>query len=244
MDNQKIILINLSKGRIGEMNAYLLGMVIVGKILAAALSREDTDLALRKPFYLYIDEFQNFLTDSIVTILSEARKYQLSLNLAHQFLGQLTMKGGDTKVRDSIFGNVGTKVIFRVGIEDAEVLRKDFEPTFTAEDLNKQPNIHAYIKMLVGGKYPQAFSLETWDGVPFAQRGDGNPDLANTIKQISRLRFGRDREMVESEIRERAKFKKKIEDKGFGGLGGLFGGGGGGTPTGNFSGKPPSFGGM
>lgn len=221
MDNQKILLINLSKGRIGDLNAYLLGMVIVGRILAATLSREDMDRSQRKQFYLYIDEFQNFLTDSIVTILSEARKYALSLNIAHQFLGQLNRKGGDTMIKDAIFGNVGTKVVMRVGIEDAEVLKKDFEPVFTAADLTKQPNQHAYVKLLVDGKYPPAFSLVTTDNLPLAQRGDGNPQLAEVIKELSRIKYGRDREIVEQEIRDRLKFaaETKQEDKGFGGFG-------------------------
>lgn len=222
MDNQKILLINLSKGRIGDLNAYLLGMVIVGKILAATLSREDMDRNQRKPYYLYIDEFQNFLTDSIVTILSEARKYQLSLNIAHQFLGQLNRKGGDTMIRDAIFGNVGTKVVMRVGIEDAEMLKKDFEPQFTAADLTKQSNQHAYVKLLVDGKYPPPFSLITTDDVPYAMRGEGDKELANTIKQISRLKFGRDREVVEQEIRDRAKFVAEVKEEK---KGGLFGGG-------------------
>lgn len=227
MDNKKILLINLSKGRIGDLNAYLLGMVLVGKILSATLSREDVPENQRTPFYLYIDEFQNFLTDSIVTILSEARKYQLSLNIAHQFLGQLNRKG-DTMIRDAVFGNVGSKVIMRVGIEDAEFLRRDFEPYFTPQDISRQPNMHAYVKLLVGGKYPPPFSLYTlWDS-PFtqAQLGGGSQEIANTIKEISRLRFGRDREIVEAEIKDRYKFEKKVEKKpGAGGLGGLFGGG-------------------
>lgn len=226
MDNQKILLINLSKGRIGDLNAYLLGMVIVGKILAATLSREDMDRSQRKPFYLYIDEFQNFLTDSIVTILSEARKYQLSLNIAHQFLGQLNRKGGDTMIRDAIFGNVGTKVVMRVGIEDAQVFEKDFAPNFTAQDLTKQSNQHAYVKLLVDGKYPPPFSITTTDDVPFAQRGDGNKELANMVKQLSRLRYGRERDIVEQEIKDRTKFFAEVKDEKKG-MGGLFGGGGG-----------------
>jgi hypothetical protein len=254
MDNEKIVLINLSKGRIGEMNAYLLGMVVVGKILAAALSRVDTPEALRKTFYLYIDEFQNFLTDSIETILSEARKFKLSLNIAHQFLGQLKTKTGDTKIRDAIFGNVGTKVVMRVGIEDAEVFRKEFEPVFSPEDVAKQPNMHAYVKLLVAGQYPPPFSIYTgFDLSAFSEMsiGSGNPELAETIKQISRLRFGRDRELVEAEIKARSKFKKEVPQQGGGGLGGLaglFGGGGSSSsssgPTGSFSGKPPGFGGV
>lgn len=252
MDNEKIILVNLSKGRIGEMNAYLLGMVIVGKLLAAALSREDTEESLRKTFYLYIDEFQNFLTDSIVTILSEARKYKLSLNIAHQFLGQLKNKTGDSKIRDSIFGNVGTKVVFRVGIEDAEVFKKEFDPIFTPEDIAQQPNLHAYMKLLVDGKYPPPFSLYThFDYSPFSEISfnTGDEEIAQTIKQISRLRFGRDRDIVEKEIRQRAKNKLEVKkEPAGGGLSSLFGGGGssggGGGPVGSFSGKPPGFGGM
>lgn len=229
MDNKKIILVNLSKGRIGELNAYLLGMVIVGKILAAAFSRVDSDPKNMNPFYLYIDEFQNFLTDSIVTILSEARKYGLSLNIAHQFLGQLTMRGGDTKIRDAIFGNVGTKVVFRVGIDDAKVFAQDFEGLFTPEDISKQPNYHAYAKLLVGGKYPPPFSMDFPIDTPFAQRDNPSEEISDLVKQISRLRFGRDREIVEQEIRDKAKFVKEIkkENKGggmFGDLGGLFGG--------------------
>ncbi len=221
MDNKKIVLVNLAKGRIGDLNAYLLGMVIVGKILAATLSREDTNPDDRIPFYLYIDEFQNFLTDSVETILSEARKYKLSLNVAHQFLGQLTRKGGDTKIRDAIFGNVGTKVVFRVGIEDAEVFQKDFAPQFTAADLSKQPNVHAYLKMLVDGKYPPPFTLSTNDAVALAERGEGNKEIARMVKQISRLKYGRDRGVVEAEIKEKYKYQKKVEKKnmGFGGFG-------------------------
>ncbi len=236
MDNQKIVLVNLAKGRIGEMNAYLLGMIVIGKLLSGALSRVDSDRSTLKPMYLYIDEFQNFLTDSIVTILSEARKYQLALVLAHQFLGQLTRKGGDTKVRDAVFGNVGTKIVMRVGIEDAEVLKKDFEPYFDAIDLSRQPNVHAYIKMLVDGKYPPPFTLDTEDSAAFAQRdAQGNKELAETIKRISRLQFGRDREIVENEIKDKATFQKKLAEEGAkkdSPAGGFPGFGGGGNPFG------------
>jgi hypothetical protein len=230
MDNQKIVLVNLAKGRIGEMNAYLLGMIVIGKLLSGALSRVDSDRGSLKEMYLYIDEFQNFLTDSIVTILSEARKYRLALILAHQFLGQLNRKGGDTKIRDAVFGNVGTKLVMRVGIEDAEVLKKDFEPYFTAQDLSRQQNVHGYVKMLVDGKYPPPFTLHTDDSKPFAQRepdGMSNKELAETIKRISRLQFGRDREIIEEEIKSKSKFQKEVskQDKKKPGLGGgLFGG--------------------
>jgi hypothetical protein len=213
MDNKKIVLVNLAKGRIGEMNAYLLGMVIVGKILGAALSRVDSDPMSLATFYLYIDEFQNFLTDSVVTILSEARKYRLSLNIAHQFLGQLNREGGDTKIRDAIFGNVGTKIVMRTGIEDAQVFEKEFAPEFTAADINKQPNQHAYARLLVGGRYPPPFTIHTNDAWVYAQYGQGNKELAETIRQISRLQFGRDREVIEAEVSERLKFQKKVSEK-------------------------------
>ena len=124
MDEGKILIVKLSKGKIGDLNASLLGMVIVGKILVSTLERESTEEKFRKPFYLYIDEFQNFLTDGIMIILSEARKYKLSLTLAHQFLGQLTREGNNTKIRDAVFGNVGNKAVLRVGEEDAGFLRK------------------------------------------------------------------------------------------------------------------------
>jgi len=236
MDNEKIILVNLAKGRIGEMNAYLLGMVVIGKLLAAALSRVDADPSQLRTMYLYIDEFQNFLTDSIVTILSEARKYRLSLTIAHQFLGQLNRKGGDTKIRDAVFGNVGTKIVMRVGIEDAELLKKDFEPYFDAADLSRQPNIHAYVKMLVDGKYPPPFTINTLDSLPFAEReAQGNKELSETIKRISRLQFGRDREIVEAEIKAKAKFQKEVTSAkkgGPAGFGGFGQAGGGASPLG------------
>ena len=136
MDGQKILLLKLSKGKIGDLNAYLIGMVLVGKILMAALARGDIkDKSQRKDFYLYIDEFQNFLTDSISAILSEARKYALDLIVAHQFIGQLEGKGGDNTIRDAIFGNVGSMFINRIGVEDAEFLAKEMAPVFTEFDL-------------------------------------------------------------------------------------------------------------
>ena len=144
MDNGKILLINLSKGKIGDINAGLLGMVFTGKILMAALSRVDiADAGERRDFNLYIDEFQNFTTDSIATILSEARKYRLNLTMAHQFIAQLT-----DKIKDAVFGNVGSMLVFRVGVQDAEFLVKQFEPVFNQNDLMNIDNLNAYAKIL------------------------------------------------------------------------------------------------
>lgn len=196
MDSKKILLVNLSKGRLGDINANLLGLIIVGKILMAALSRVDSlgkDLA---PFYLYIDEFQNITTDSISTIFSEARKYKLSLTVAHQFIAQL-----EEKIRDSVFGNVGSIASFRVSSEDAEYLEKQFAPVFSAKDLMSVDNLNCYIKMLSSGRPVKPFSLF----VPFPPRGDGA--LIDKIKELSYLKYGRDRELVEQEIMK--KYEKK-----------------------------------
>ncbi len=193
MDSQKIILVNLSKGRIGEMNAYLIGLVLVGKILMASLSRTDIPQNERKDFYLYIDEFQNFTTDSISSILSEARKYRLCLSIAHQFLGQLT-----EDIQKSVFGNVGTIVSFRVGPEDAEFLTKQFTPVFNEQDLINIDNYNAYLKLMINGKISQGFNMATYPPA------EGNIEIGNRIKEISRLKYGRDREAIEKEILERS----------------------------------------
>jgi type IV secretory pathway TraG/TraD family ATPase VirD4 len=145
MDTKKIFLANLSKGRLGDRNAQLLGLVLVSKFLAAAFSRIDTRGEL-PPFYLYIDEFQNFATPSIATILSEARKYRLSLTIAHQFIAQL-----EEDIRDAVIGNVGTKIAMRIGTTDAEFLEKQFAPVFTAHDLENLPNYNAILSLLVNG---------------------------------------------------------------------------------------------
>lgn len=194
MDERKILLVKLSKGKIGDMNAYLLGMILVGKILMAALSR--TDSTERPDFYLYIDEFQNFITDSIATILSEARKYRLNLIIAHQFVGQLT-QNNDTRIRDAVFGNVGTMVSFRIGAEDGEFLQKEFAPTFTGYDLVNIENRTAYVKLLINGTASKPFNM----GVnKFPPR---NRELAEAIKQLSRLKYGKHRSIIEEEIRAR-----------------------------------------
>ncbi|MEK9157951.1 MAG: DUF87 domain-containing protein, partial [Patescibacteria group bacterium] len=155
MDESKILVVNLSKGKIGELNANLLGMIIVGKLLMAALSRVDSDEKSRKDTYLYIDEFQNFATDSISTILSEARKYRLDLIIAHQFIKQLT-----DKIRDAVFGNVGSIATFRIGPDDADFMKNKFEPVFTAQDLTNIDNLNAYVNLLVNGQTTQPFNIK------------------------------------------------------------------------------------
>lgn len=214
MDEGKILIAKLSKGKIGDFNANLLGMVIIGKILVSALSREDVSEDKRRPFYLYIDEFQNFLTDGIMIILSEARKYRLGLTLGHQFLGQLIREGNDTKIRDAIFGNVGNKAIGRVGIEDAEFLKREFEGHFDENDLSQIENLNFFVKMLVNGKPAPPFTLSAVYGEsPYDMVSNPNPALADVIRQISRLKYGRDRNVIENELKLRGKFIKEQEVK-------------------------------
>lgn len=197
MDNKQILLINLSKGKIGDINANLLGMVIIGKILIAALSRAELPEEDRSDFYLYVDEFQNFLTDSISIILSEARKYKLNLVIAHQFIGQL-VKNNDTRIRDSVFGNVGTQIAFRIGADDAEFMAKQFAPTFNEHDLINIPKYNAYTRLLIDNENPPPFNI-----LPFPP-SEGDAQLRDAVKQLSRLKYGRDRRIVEAEIAERA----------------------------------------
>jgi hypothetical protein len=195
MDNKKILLVNLSKGRLGDINSHLIGLLLVGKITMAALSRVDiADKTTINDFYLYIDEFQNVTTDSISTILSEARKYRLSLTVAHQYIEQL-----DEGIKNAVFGNVGSMVVHRVSPENAEVFAKQFAPTFTPEDIIKQQNLECYIKMLVDGVPVKAFNSHT----PFPPRG--NTETAEKIKELSYLKYGRPREQVEEEIMARYK---------------------------------------
>ncbi len=196
MDDKKILLVNLAKGRLGDINANLIGLILVGKILMATLSRVDSFGRDFPPFYFYIDEFQNITTDSISTILSEARKYKLSLNVAHQFIAQL-----EEKIRDSVFGNVGSIAAFRVGSEDAEFLEKQFTPVFTAQDLMNIDNRNAYVKILVNGRPVKPFSIEV---LP-PQRGD--KEKVEQLKQLSYLKYGKDRAEVEASVM--AKYRKE-----------------------------------
>jgi len=197
MDDQKILLVNLAKGKIGEINSNLLGLIIVSKILMAALSRTDISEDQRKDFYMYLDEFQNFATDSISTILSEARKYKLSLIMAHQFIGQLK-----DNIKDAIFGNVGSMMIFRTGIDNAEFLEKQFQPDFEAGDIINLDNLNAYVKLLVNNQPMQPFNVI----VPLPEKG--NTEVAKILKELSRLKYGRERKQVELEIQDRFKSVK------------------------------------
>ena len=196
MNSKKILLVNLSKGRIGEINARLLGMVIVGKILMSALSRVDIPEDERIDFYLYLDEFQNVTTNSIAQILSEARKYKLVLILAHQFIAQLK-----EEISKAVFGNVGSMVAFRVGPEDAEFLQKQFDPIFTASDLVNVDNYNCFARILVDNVLTKPFNMATYPPT----RGD--QEVANALKELSRLKYGRNRDLVNQEIMERTKIK-------------------------------------
>ncbi|MEX1087131.1 MAG: TraM recognition domain-containing protein, partial [Candidatus Paceibacterota bacterium] len=193
MDSRKILLVNLAKGTLGDLNANLLGLIIVGKILMATLSRVDRyGKGEIDPFYLYIDEFQNVTTDSISTILSEARKYKLSLNVAHQYIAQL-----DEGIKDSIFGNVGSMCSFRIGSDDAEFLEHQFQPTVHSQDLMNVQNRNAYIRMLVGGEPVKPFSIATQAPT------EGDYEHAERMKQLSYLTYGEDRTVVEEMIQKR-----------------------------------------
>lgn len=192
MDNKKILLVNLSKGRLGERNANLLGLIIVGKIFMAALSRADTPRGDFAPFYLYIDEFQNITTSSIPGILSEARKYKLSLTIAHQFLGQV-----DEKIRNAVFGNVGSMAIFRVGQDDAEFFEKQFAPVFKALDFTSIENFNAYLKILAHGVPQKPFNMKS------LSPSEKNLDQVDDLRELSYLTYGRDRATVETYIRSR-----------------------------------------
>jgi hypothetical protein len=189
MDNKKILLCNLAKGRLGDINSHLIGLILVGKILMAALSRVDSFGKPMSDFYLYIDEFQNVTTDSIATILSEARKYRLSLYITHQYIAQL-----EDKIKDAVFGNVGSIASFRVGAEDAEYLEKQFSPVFTAKDLMNLDNRNAYVKMLVRESPVRPFNIATMP----PPKGDMNK--VEALKELSYLKYGRERSEVENEI--------------------------------------------
>lgn len=192
IDNKKILLVNLSKGRLGERNANLLGLIIVGKLFMAALSRADAPGTNFPPFYLYIDEFQNITTSSIPGILSEARKYKLSLTIAHQYLAQV-----DEKIRDAVFGNVGSMAVFRVGQEDGEFFGKLFEPEFNASDFTNIENYNAYLRILANGVPQKPFNIKS---IP---PSEGNVNQVDDLRELSYLTYGRDRATVEATIRAR-----------------------------------------
>lgn len=198
MDEQKILLVNLSKGKLGEEDAKFLGLILVPKVLTAAMSRQDIPMAERKDFYLYVDEFQNYATEDFAVILSEARKYRLNLIVANQFISQI-----DEDVKNAVFGNVGTMVSFRVGVPDANFLQHEFAPTFTENDLTNVEKYHVYIKTIVGNEPVPPFSMSLLKDMK-AQEAQMNPKLADMIRQLSSLKYGRPREIIEKEMAERA----------------------------------------
>jgi len=201
MDEGKILLVKLSKGKIGDLNTQLLGLIIVARIQMAAMSRADMPEDKRKDFFLYVDEFQNFATDSFCSILSEARKYHLSLIMAHQYIGQLVVSkfgSSSTQIRDAVFGNVGTLCSFKVGAEDAEYLAKEYAPVLSEQDVLGISNYKMYIKLNINNTTSRPFSVNTvWD-----QTGQ-NKKVAEIIREYSRLKHGRKREFVDQEIAAR-----------------------------------------
>ena len=203
MDSGKVLLVNLSKGKIGDVNAQLLGLIFVNKVNMAAMSRASMPMEERKRFYLYVDEFQNFITDAFASILSEARKYELALIMAHQYIGQLTDKtsayeGANSKVRDAVFGNVGTIMSFKIGAEDAEYMAKEFAPALSEQDVIGIPNFHCYSKLNINNTTSRPFSMGT-----IYDESDRNAKRAELIKEYSRMKFGRKKIFVDQEIEDR-----------------------------------------
>jgi hypothetical protein len=199
MDQGKILFINLSKGEIGEENSSFLGLILVPRILMAAMSRADVPEDQRRDFYLYVDEFQNFATPDFAQILSEARKYRLNLTVANQFIGQV-----EEEVKNAVFGNVGTIISFRVGVSDASYLAHEFTPTFGEDDLLNIERYHAYVKTIVGNEPVPPFSMDTTKDLA-KEKEKENVKIAEIIKEMSRLKYGRDARLVEAEIARRAK---------------------------------------
>jgi len=193
MDNKKILLVNLSKGKMGEVNSKLLGMIFVMKFQTAAMSRVDIPEDERKDFCLFVDEFQNFATDSFESILSEARKFRLNLIVANQFMTQLT-----DKIREALLGNVGTIICGRIGITDAELMEKAFVPVFNAEDLHNQPNYHAITTVMMYDMPSKPFTMRL-----LPPMGTENPEVLESLKAYSATKYGRPRAEVEREINKR-----------------------------------------
>lgn len=199
MDEGKILLINLAKGELGEENSNFLGLILVPRILMAAMSRADTPVENRRDFYLYVDEFQNFATPDFAVILSEARKYRLGLCVANQFIGQV-----EEEVKNAVFGNVGTIVAFRVGVSDANYLQHEFTPVFGEDDLLNVERYHAFVKTTVNNEPVPPFSIDLTKDMSKVKAME-NPRVAEIIKEMSRLKYGRDVKLVEAEIARRAK---------------------------------------
>ncbi len=199
MDEKKIILCNLSKGVLGEEDAKFLGLILVPKILTAAMSRADVPMEQRNDFFLYVDEFQNYATEDFAVILSEARKYKLNLIVANQYIGQI-----DEDVKNAVFGNVGTLVSFRIGVTDANFLQHEFAPTFSETDLTNVEKYHVYMKTIVDNEPVTPFSVSLEKDMDKIE-AKKNPRLAEMIRELSRLKYGKDKELVEKEMKIRAK---------------------------------------
>jgi hypothetical protein len=199
MDNGKILLINLAKGRIGEENSSFLGLILVPKLLMAAMSRQNVPEAKRRDFFLYVDEFQNFATPDFGVILSEARKYHLALTVANQFIGQM-----EEEVKNAVFGNVGTLISFRVGVSDAGYLQHEYQPTFSETDLINIEKYNAYVKTIVNNEPQPPFSLDLRKDMSAVAKQQ-NPKVAEMIKKLSALKYGRDKNLIETEMASRAK---------------------------------------
>ncbi len=208
MDSGKILLISLAKGKIGEDNAAFLGLILVPRILAAAMSRQDIPQSERRDFYLYVDEFQNFATPDFGQILSEARKYKLNLIVANQFIGQI-----EEDVKNAIFGNAGTIISFRVGVADANYLQHEFQPIFNEADLINVEVFHAYIKTLIGNEPTPPFSLDLTKDIA-AEKKLENPRVAELVKELSRLKYGKPKEIVEAEVAKRSRLYEVLGDLG------------------------------
>ena len=209
MDEGKILIANISKGRIGEDNSRLLGALMITELQLATMSRVDIPEELRRDFYLYVDEFQNFATKSFVNILSEARKYRLSLTIGNQYITQLeemTPTGKSSEVRDAIFGNVGTIVCFRVGAEDAEFLEREFLPEFMAEDLVNLTKYNVYLRLMIDGLAGRPFSAETLS--PFPKPEESHKEK---IIKVSRERYGTPKKIIEEKITKWTGFLKLPE---------------------------------
>ena len=198
MDEGKILLINLAKGTLGEENSNFLGLLLVPRVLMAAMSRSNVPMEERRDFYFYVDEFQNFATPDFATILSEARKYRLGLTVANQFIGQV-----EEEVKNAVFGNVGTIVSFRVGVTDANYLQHEFTPTFGEDDLLNVERYHAYVKTIVNNEPVPPFSMDTTKDLTKIKSME-NPRIAEIIKEMSRLKYGKDEKLVEAEITRRS----------------------------------------
>ncbi len=199
MDEGKILLVNLAKGKLGEENSNFLGLILVPRILIAAMSRQEMPEAERRDFYLYVDEFQNFATPDFAQILSEARKYRLNLTVANQFIGQM-----EEEVKNAVFGNVGSLIAFRVGVTDANYLQHEFQPTFSETDLINIDKFNAYIKTIVHNEPVKPFSIDLTKDMKKIIALQ-NPKIAEAIIQLSRLKYGRSKELVEAEVSQRAR---------------------------------------